>query len=345
MKNKIFALFVLAAFVLSAVALIFADVKTSKSGNELAALLPASDLVVTLDAQRLFNQALPQVLAANPKTLGEINAHIDELKSRTGLDARQFQQVAVGLATKQTAPKDVEFEPFVLARGSFNSGALLAVAKMASGGTYREEKIGGRTVYIFTAKEMIEKNKPTASNSFFSKILDKVTQNLTREVAVTTYDDKTLAFGTPARVREAFETKTRVASDVLGLVNRNPNSVVSFGGNMPSGMSAFLPFENDELGKNLDAIRQIFGALNIGSGNAGLSLTAKTLRDEQAQGLKETMEGLQMLGKAFLGSSKSPDKQVYARMIENAKIARVGSEVSFDLQVPQTDIDVLIGKK
>jgi hypothetical protein len=344
MKNKIFALFILAAFVLSAVALIFADTKTSKANNELAALLPASDLVVTLDAQRLFNQALPQVLAANPKTLAEINAHVDELKSKTGLDARQFQQVAIGLATRQISAKDVEFEPFVLARGNFNSGALVAVAKMASG-TYREEKIGGRTVYIFTAKEILDKNKPTASNSYFSKIFDKITKSLTREVAVTTYDDKTLAFGTPARVREAFETKTRVASDVLGLVNRNPNAVVSFGGNMPNGMSAFLPFDNDELGKNLDAIRQISGGLNIGSGNAALSVTAKTLKDEQAQGLKETMEGLQMLGKAFLGASKSPDKQVYARMIENAKIARVGSEVSFDLQVPQTDIDVLIGKK
>jgi hypothetical protein len=345
MKNKIFALFVLTAFILSAVALIFADTKTSKTNNELVGLLPASDMVVTLDAQRLFNQALPQVLSANQEMLAEINAHIDTLKSKTGLDARQFQQVAVGLTTKQISAKDVEFEPFVLARGSFNSGALLAVAKMASNGKYREEKIGSRTIYIFTPKEIIEANKPSTKNSFLSKILDKVTKNLTREVAVTTYDDKTLAFGTPARVREAFETKTRIATDVLGLVNRNPNAVISFGGRMPNGMSAFLPFENDELGKNLDSIRQVSGGLNIGDGSAALSVTAKTLKDEQAQGLKETMEGLQVLGKAFLGGSKSADKQVYARMVENAKISRSGSEVSFDLQVPQTDIDVIISKK
>lgn len=345
MKNKIFALFVLIAFILSAVALIFADTKTSKTNNELAALLPVSDMVVTLDAQRLFNQALPQVLSANQEMLAEINAHIDALKSKTGLDARQFQQVAVGLTTKQISAKDVEFEPFVLARGSFNSGALLAVAKLASNGKYREEKIGSRTVYIFTPKEIAEANRPSTKNSFLSKILDKVTKNLTREVAVTTYDDKTLAFGTPARVREAFETKNRIAADVLGLVNRNPNAVISFGGRMPNGMSAFLPFENDELGKNLDSIRHMSGGLNIGDGSAALSITAKTLKDEQAQGLHETLQGLQLLGKAFLGGSKSADKQVYARMIENAKISRSGSEVSFDLQVPQTDIDVIISKK
>ena len=345
MIKKIFALFILITFILSAVALIFADTKTSKTNNELAALLPTSDMVITLDAQRLFNQALPQVLSANQEMLGEINAHINALKSKTGLDARQFQQVAVGLTTKQISAKDVEFEPFVLARGSFNSGALLAVAKMASNGKYREEKIGSRTVYIFTPKEIAEANRPNTKNSFLSKIFDKVTKNLTREVAVTTYDDKTLAFGTPARVREAFETKTRIATDILGLVNRNPNAVVSFGGRMPTGMSAFLPFENDELGKNLDSIRQVSGALNIGDGSAALFVTAKTLKDEQAQGLKETMEGLQVLGKAFLGGSKSADKQVYARMVENAKISRSGSEVSFDLQVPQTDIDVIISKK
>ena len=345
MKNKIFALFILTTFVLSAVALSFADTKTAKAGNELAALLPASDMVVTLDAQSLVSRALPQILSANQEMLGEINAHIDALKNKTGLDARQFQQVAVGLATKQTGAKDVDFEPFVLARGGFNPGTLLAAAKLASNGKYREEKIGTRTVYIFTMKEVVEQNKPMVKNSFFSKILDKVTKNLKNEVAVTTFDDKTLAFGTTARVREAFETKTRVGADVLDLVNRNPNAVIAFGGKMPNGMSGLLPFDNDELGKNIDSIRQMSGALNIGDGNAVISVMAKTLRDEQAQGLYDTVDVLRTLGKMALGGSKAADKRVYARMIENAKITRAGSEISLDLQVPQTDIDVIVGRK
>lgn len=345
MKNKIFVLLILATFVFGAVAFIFADTKTLKTNNELAALLPASDMVVTLDAQSLFNQGLPQVLSANPEMLAEINGKIDDIKTKTGLDARQFQQVAVGLATKQISAKDVDFEPFILARGNFNPGALVAAAKLASNGKYREEKIGSRTIYIFTAKEIVEQNKPQPNNSFFSKILDKVTKSLSREVAVTTFDDKTVAFGTTARVREAFETKTRVGADVLGLVNRNPNAVVNFGGKMPNGMSGLLPFDNDELGKNIDSIRQMSGALNIGDGNATLSLMAKTLKDEQAQGLYDTIDVLRSLGKMALGSNKAADKQVYARMIENAKISRSGSEILLNLQVPQTDINVLMGKK
>lgn len=345
MKNKIFVLFILATFVFGAVAFIFADTKTAQTNNELAALLPASDMVVTLDAQSLFNEGLPQVLSANPEMLADINGKIDEIKTKTGLDARQFRQVAVGLATKQISAKDVEFEPFILARGNFNPGALVAAAKLASNGKYREEKIGSRTVYIFTVKEMVEQNKPQTNDSYFGKILDKVTKGLSREVAVTAFDDKTVAFGTAARVREAFEKKTRVGADVLGLVNRSPNAVVNFGGKMPNGMSGLLPFDNDELGKNIDSIRQMSGALNIGDGNATLSMMAKTLKDEQAQGLYDTIDVLRSLGKMALGSNKAADKQVYARMIENAKISRSGSEITFNLQVPQTDINVLIGKK
>jgi hypothetical protein len=50
-----------------------------------------------------------------------------------------------------------------------------------------------------------------------------------------------------------------------------------------------------------------------------------------------------MVGKAFLGGSKAADKQVYARLISNAKFAVKANEVKFDLTVPQSDIDVLVG--
>jgi hypothetical protein len=32
-------------------------------------------------------------------------------------------------------------------------------------------------------------------------------------------------------------------------------------------------------------------------------------------------------------------------MLENARIAQTGNEVTLDLQVPQTDINVIIGEK
>ncbi len=348
MRNKIFALLAVFAFALNGIGTVFADTKTNKKVNQtsqLAALLPASDGIITFDMQRLLNEAIPQILSGKSQTLGDVNAKIDEISQKTGLDLRQFEQVAVGVSTRQISSQKVDLEPFVLARGKYSAGALIAVAKLASKGKYREEKIGNRTVYVFSAKEIVEQNKPQTKSSWLDKAIDRIIQGLTKEIAVTSFDNNTLAFGSLARVRETFESKTRVNAEVLSLINRKPNAIVSFGAKLPNGLSKFVDLDNDELGTTLDTIRQVSGAAEVSGGNTTISATAKTLKTDQAQSLQDMVTGLQMIGKALLGSSKSADKQVYVRMIDNAKITRTASEVSLDLQVPQNDINILLGAK
>ena len=353
MKRKFFALLVVCTFVLNGISTVFADTKSKKSKqqtNQLTTLLPASEGALTLNVQRFLNEALPQVLAGNQPMLNNILGKIDEIKNNVGIDLRQFEQVAVGVQSKQISPTEIDFEPIVLARGTFNAGALVAVAKVASNGKYREEKIGDKTVYVFTMKELVEKDKPStakpkAKDSIFEKAIDKMFAGLSRELAVTVYDNSTLAIGSLARVREMINAKTRISSEILSLVNRKPSAVISFGTNLPSGLSKFIDLDNDEFGKNIDAIRQMSGAMDVNDGNTVVALMAKTLKADQAQGLQETLEGLQLVGKAFLGSSKSADKKVYGRMVDNAKISRNGNEVMLDLQVPNSDINILIGEK
>ncbi len=353
MKKKIFALLVACAFSLNLVGIAFADVKTKKTERQmqqLAASLPASDGVITINTQRLFNEALPQILSANQPMLNGIVAKIDEIKNRTGIDLRQFEQFAVGVSSKKTSAMEIDFEPVLLARGTFNASALLSIAKIASKGKYREERIGDKIVYIFKPQEIVFKtvpqnNKSQAKRSVFERAIDRMFANLTSELAVSTYDNSTLTIGSLARVRKTFQPKMRVDAEVLGLVNRKPNALMSFGLRMPGGMSSLIDLGNDELGKNIDSIRQISGILDVSEGNAIVSLIAKTIKPEQAQALKETLDGLQMVGKAFLGGEKGADKKVFARMIENARIINNGSEVMLDLQVPQSDIDILVGMK
>ncbi len=346
MRNKIFALFTFAAFIMSVVSFAFVEETASARGNnELVGLLPASDIVINMDAQRLFNTALPQMFSADPGALTEINAKLDELKNKTGLDLRQFQQVSAGIAAKQISAKEVDFEPFIMARGTFNSGALLAVAKLASKGKYTEKKIGSRTVYIFTPKELIDQNKPQGKSSMLDIVLDKVGKSLSREIAISAYDTNTLVIGTEGRLREAFEKKSTVSPEVLGMVYQNPNAVLNFGGKLPNGLADFINVDNDEIGRNIKSVREMSGALTIENNQVMVALNAKTLKEEQAQSLHEMLEGLQMLGKTFLGSSKKPKDQLYVRMIENAEITRNGNAVLFNLKVPQSDIDSLLGKK
>jgi hypothetical protein len=280
--------------------------------------------------------------------LNKVLAKFDEIKTETGLDLRQFEQIAVGVSGKKISATDMTFEPIILARGTFNSGSLLALAKVAAKGKYREEKISGKTAYIFSAKQAVAQAKSQTANSkgsMFETAIDKMFRGFSDEVAVTAYDTNTLAIGSVVRVRETFAAKTRIGADVLDLVNRKPNSIMSFGIKLPTGLSQFVNLDNDEIGKNLEAIRQISGSVDTSGSLATVSLAAKTLETAQAKTLQETLEGLQMIGKVFIGSGKGADKKVYARMIDNAKISQSGNEVMLDLQVAQSDIDILIGAK
>jgi hypothetical protein len=127
------------------------------------------------------------------------------------------------------------------------------------------------------------------------------------------------------------------------MLEKDPTSVAAFAAKPPTGLKAFIPLDNDELGKNIDSIQYIYGSANLVGDKANIHVTARTLQNAQAAGLHETLEGLQVVGKAILGGAKGADKKVYARLIESAKFSVKANELTFDLTVPQSDIDVLVG--
>ncbi len=340
----------LAAGVLSVSAQTGRTVLTNQTGQPLAGLLPASDGAASVNMQRLLSDAMPQILSGNQPLLADVLAHIDLVKSKTGIDLRQFEQIAVGVSAKPNASRKIDFEPVVLARGTFNAGALAALARTAANGKYREEKIGSRSVYVFTAKNDVRQNQTQSGKP--SVLLPGVglvvsfdfMKMMTNELAVTVLDNNTLAIGSLSRVRETLGTSPRIGGDVLAAVNRKPNALLNFGLKMPAGFSQFIKLGSDEISKNLDAVRFVSGAADVADGSAAVSLAAKTVTAEQAQSLQEQLEAFQMLGKSFLGGAKGADKQVYARLVNDLRIARAGGEVTLDVQIAQSDINVLLGK-
>lgn len=347
MKKKIFSLFAASALVLSVAGLSLAATRHNESRakqvNPLVALLPASDAVASIDSKEFISHALPRLFSANQPLLAQITGKLDELQQQTGIDLRQFEQVAAGFAIIPGAGKDVDFDPVIIARGDINAGALAAVAKLASNGTYRVEKISERTVYIFAAKALTKKNVQITANSWIAKAIDRAINGLEGEIALTSLDGNTLAFGSLSRVKQTLDAKTHVGVELTSLLSKKPTAIMSFAAKTPNGMSKFLPLENDELGATIDSIRFLSGSMDMTEGNAVFQVMARTLKPEQAQSLLETLQGLQVVGKAFVGGSKAADKQVYARMIDSAKLARTGNEVNLDLLVPQSDIDILVG--
>lgn len=335
MKYRIITAIVLAIVVLNLGGSTFADTKSKRaSSSQLVAMLPASDAVVTFDVKRFFGGALPQILGSNQSLLAKVTGHLDEIRAKVGIDVRQFDEVAVGASIRQLGAKSYDIDPVVIARGQMTSASLVGAAKLASNAKYREERVGERVIYVFNIEKVA-----TQTNKAVNVLGSSMT-----EVAVATLDANTVAFGEPTRVRETLESKTKVGVDLTTMLNESPTAIAAFATKPPAGLKAYLPLENDELGKNIDSIKYVYGYTNVASDVASLHVTARTLQNAQATSLYETVEGLRVLGKAILGGAKGDDKKVYARLLEAAKFSVKANEVSFDVTVPQADIDILVGQ-
>jgi hypothetical protein len=347
MKTKIFAFAAVAVLLINAVGFAAGDTRPAQAkkaqASRLISLLPASDGIAVFDSKRFLEDALPKLLSANQPVLSSITSKMTDIENRTGIDFRKFEQVAVGVSMKPKTEKDYDFAPVVIAGGDINAGALIAMAKLASKGKYRQEKISEAAVYIFNVKDALPANRSQTKSSS-AKVAMNHLKALPDEIAVTPLDRNTLAFGTIDRVRETLEAKSHVSADLTALLFAKETAVASFAFRTPEGMSKLVSLDNDELGANLDTIKYIAGSLDIAAVGTSLQLMARTAQPEQAMSLKDTLEALQILGKAVLGGSKQPDKMVYGRMIKNAKIGVNGTDITLDLLVPQADIDLLVAR-
>lgn len=308
---------------------------------KLVAMLPASDGVVSFDSKRFLNDALPKILSGNQPMLTEVMAKLTEMETRTGIDLRKFEQVAVGVAFKTVSAKETDYEPVAIASGDVNAGALIALGRLASNGTYRTEKIGERTVYIFSVKEVFQKTSAKATSSTVADMFDKALKGMTKDIAVTAFDSKTLVMGSLARVTETIEGRTKIAAELSSLLSQKETSVLTFAAKAPGSLRQMIPLDNDELGNSIDAIQTLSGSMDVTATGAAVSMLARTKTVEQAAGIKDLLDVGQAFGKIAL---KRPDQQIYVRLIKAAKFDAKGTDVTFDVLVPQADIDLLIKK-
>src|SRR5690348_7344359 len=136
MTRKMLSIVTLLLLILNAAGLTLATPRKkaapARQTSPLVAKLPASDAVAVLDARRIFDQALPQILGSKQDLQTKINGHISEMQAKTGIDIRRFDSVVVGANIKHGAGKDFDLDPVVLARGTMNAGSLIAAAKLGT---------------------------------------------------------------------------------------------------------------------------------------------------------------------------------------------------------------------
>jgi hypothetical protein len=298
--------------------------------------LPESDGVMFVDMRRLLTEAMPQVLAGDPARLAQVNADIEQFKQRTGIDARSFDRLAVGVRFTNPSADVTKIDHIVaIANGSFNPGVLAAAGRIAAKGKYQETKHGGKTVYVFNLNEQIK---------MFGILKMRV-----GELAMSVLDANTLVVGEPAGVRAAIDASTgrgRISPEIVALARRNPNAIVGFGANMPQSLVGKVEeFGSDEVARSVASIRQLYGSLGTATATSGgyeSLLVMKTATADDARSLGNVVEALKPMA-SFAAAQLTGDKgKLVQKLAQGLKVQTEGNEVLLRLDFAQTDVAMML---
>jgi len=293
--------------------------------------LPASDAVLTLDVRALFAEVLPRALASDKARLAQVSADVDEFKARTGIDAREFDALAVGARIVSLPSGATKIDRVTaVARGRFKPEALVAAARAAAKGGLAEQTHGGKTVYVATINDRIK--------------LFGLARMHVRDLAFAVLDPNTLALGEPEDVRAAIDAQAGRNRADMSVLNfpKDAGTFMAFAGNIPAGA---LEGVDTGISANVDravaSIRGFYGT--VGSTAAGFQ-TMTTLRAGTAADAKQLFDvvnALRQIAPGFI--AVAGEKWAFARgMVDSLKVTTKGNEVQLRLDIPQASIPVVL---
>ena len=306
--------------------------KNTPAATGLLASLPQSDAVAQVKMRQLLSDAMPRILAANPAKLAEVNAQIDSFKTRTGLDPRMFEQIALGVKFTFPAEGVTKSQTIALANGAFSPAAMVAAGRVASNGAYRDENYQGKTIYIFKLDQRIR------LLGMFDIRLD--------ELAASPLDANVLALGDPAGVHAAIDaTRSRKGAnaELIALAQRDPNALIGFGSNVTEQLIRNLDIGNAPIATDLSRLRQVYGSVGSTEKDLELFLAARAVNADAAKNLGETIEGLKLFGAVFVGRLSGAKGVLAKSALANMKIVTEANELQIRTAVPQADVGPLMG--
>jgi len=292
--------------------------------------LPASDAVLTVDLKRLLTEAAPRALASDPARLAQLSADIEQFKSRTGVDARDFDTLAVGSRLLRLPSGATKVANVVaVARGTFSADALVRNARAAAKGNLAEQAYGGKTLYVIAVNDRIK---------VFGLLKTHVS-----ELALCVLDQYTLAVGAPAAVRSAVDAAAGRGRVDPSLMNQaqGAGDLIAFAGNVPPGVLAGVDTGLPNVDRAVASIRGFRGS--VASTPAGLQLTTvlRAANADDAKQLYMTADAMRQVAPGLI--SMAGEKGRFARsVVNNLKVTTRGNEVQLRLDVPQSDISDLL---
>jgi len=321
-------------FYASTLALVCAALAAASARAQSAAAplpLPASDAVLTLDVRALFAEVIPRALASDKARLAQVGADVDEFKARTGIDAREFDTLAVGARLVALPSGATKIDRVTaVARGRFKPEALVAAARAAAKGGLAEQKHGGKTVYVAAVNDQLK--------------LFGLARMRVRELAFAVLDQNTLALGEPEDVRAAIDAQAGRGRADMSPLNfpKDPGTFLAFAGNVPAGALAGVKTDiSPSVDRAIASVRGFYGTAGSTAAGAQLMTTLRAGTAADAKQLYDVVNALKQLAPGFITMAGA--KWGFARgMVDNMRLTTKGNEVQLRLEVPQADIATVL---
>ena len=307
--------------------------QSAAAQSAILASLPASDAVLVVDTRRLLTEGLPRAFNNNAAELARVNAEIDEFKQKYGLNARDFERVAVGTSFGQTASGATTLDAVAVMQGRFDTGALVGAARAAAGGKYRQEQRGGKTIHVFDLSA-----QPRV------KLFGLFNLRLT-ELAVAPLDANTLALGKLSRVRAAIDAaagRGRLSNEIASLATRTPGAMIGVGGNVPASATRGLDLMSAEISSSVASIRQFYGSVATTQSGFRMQTVLRTETAGAARTLGDTIAGLKQFAPFVISRMPEPRAGLLRGVVEATNVTAEGSEVRIDLALAQDAMAALI---
>jgi hypothetical protein len=303
---------------------------TGAAPSNIASYLPASDAIAIVDVKRMLNETMPSILGSDQAKLAQANAEIDKFKTKTGVDLRQFNRVAVGVRYVYPNATTTKLETVAIAHGTFDAKAVSASAREAADGKSREEKYRGLTITIVSVNDQI-------------KLLGLWNMTI-NELAICPLDPNSLALGTIENVKAAIDAGKagRAPAELVSLATKDPAAVIGFGANVTPELITKLDVGNDTIAKDVSSIKQAYGSVGSTQTDVTVMMVARTDSADAAKNLSDTVEGLRQLGTMFIGRLAQPRRALAEGALNNLKVTARETEIEIRTQVAAANLAALI---
>lgn len=301
-------------------------------------MLPASDVVLVIDHSRIWSEAIPHILGKDFPPLAKIMAEAEQFRTKTGIDVRSISRIAVGVRfmnpegmMKKMDKKDIAI--VIIGQGDFDANKFVDFMRREEKGKVREAQQGGQIIYTIEESSKGGATRPD-----------------TEKPALAVLDANTIALGDLAQVRATVDAKGgsgRLSPDLLALVTRNSNALISLAGNVPPQLAAHLAPKGSSGNTDLDkTVSKFFEAvasikqmhMSLGTTAAGVEawLGARFSNTEQAQSLGDMLLGARQQYSVFI------EDKILRDFVNNMQITAQGDEVQLRAELPQTTIAMLL---